>query len=39
MILCDFSENETYDSGDGGDRFEIKRECKQKRDNLNKLLQ
>lgn len=36
--MSDFSENEMYDSDDGGDRFKVKRELKQKRDNLNKLL-
>ncbi|XP_037043946.1 ATP-dependent RNA helicase DDX24 [Bradysia coprophila] len=36
--MSDFSENELYDSDDGGDRFKVKRELKQKRDNLNKLL-
>lgn len=36
--MSDFSENELYDSDDGGDRYKVKRELKQKRDNLNKLL-
>lgn len=36
--MSDFSENELYDSDDGGDRYKIKRELKQKRDRLNKLL-
>lgn len=36
--MSDFSENEMYDSDDGGDRFKVKRELKQKRDNLNKML-
>lgn len=36
--MSDISENDMYDSDDGGERYKIKRQLKQKRDHLNKLL-
>lgn len=36
--MSDFSENEMYDSDDGGERYRIRRELKAKRDTLNALL-
>lgn len=36
--MSDFSESELYDSDDGGERHRGRRELRQKRDNLTKLL-
>lgn len=36
--MSDFSETEMYDSDDGGERYRGRRELRQKRDNLKKLL-
>lgn len=36
--MSDFSETELYDSDDGGERYRGRRELRQKRENLNKLL-
>lgn len=36
--MSDFSENELYDSDDGGERYRGRHELRQKRENLTKLL-